>query len=354
MVLTRTPYRVSFFGGGTDYPTWYREHGGAVLGTAIDKYCYISCRYLPPFFQHRFRVVYSKIENCLDPSEIQHPVVRGVLCNRQSDRGLEIHHDGDLPARSGMGSSSAFTVGFLHALDALSGRLSSKEALAREAIDVERNLLKETVGGQDQIFASYGGLNIIEFRRDDSFRVQPLPISRTRLSELKASLLLFYTGLRRIASEVAATYVPDLQTRRSQLMRLREMVDEGTQLLTGAGSLDGFGDLLHEAWQLKRGLSGAVSNPEVDRIYEAARAAGARGGKLLGAGGGGFMVFYAPPESHPRIKEALSDLLWVPFSFDFGGSQVVLYSPGEDYAELDRSRSVTQRKLLAKTQEQAP
>jgi D-glycero-alpha-D-manno-heptose-7-phosphate kinase len=343
MVITRTPYRVSFFGGGTDYPEWYREQGGAVLGTAIDKYCYINCRYLPPFFEHRFRVVYSKIENCLYPSEIQHPVVRGILCSRDYDRGLEIHHDGDLPARSGMGSSSAFTVGFLHALAALSGHLSSKEELAREAIHVERILLKETVGCQDQLFAAYGGLNIIEFRRDDSFLVVPLPLSRARLDELNASLLLFYTGVRRIASQVAATYVPGLLARRSQMMRLREMVDEGTALLTGNGSLDGFGDLLHEAWQLKRGLSGAVSNSQVDEIYQAARAAGARGGKLLGAGGGGFMVFYAPPEKHQRIKETLRDLLWVPFSFDTGGSQVVLYSPGQDYAELDRCRSAAQR-----------
>src|ERR1019366_4883254 len=184
MVISRTPYRISFFGGGTDYPAWYRENGGAVLGTAIDKYCFITCRYLPPFFEHRLRLVYSKIEDCQSAADIQHPVVRTVLGMLRVERGLEIHHDGDLPARSGMGSSSAFTVGFLHALAALSGHLSSKEELAREAIHVERILLKETVGCQDQLFAAYGGLNIIEFRRDDSFLVVPLPLSRARLDEL--------------------------------------------------------------------------------------------------------------------------------------------------------------------------
>src|SRR5437667_8227459 len=207
MIISRTPFRVSFFGGGTDYPDWFREHGGAVLSTTIDKYCYISVRELPPFFDHRFRVVYSIVENVKEIKEINHPAVRAVLDRFQTDRGLEIHHDGDLPARSGMGSSSAFTVGFLHAMYGLMGRLASKGQLASEAIHVEQHLLGETVGAQDQILAAFGGLNFIEFKRDDSFHLEPLPVARDRLEDLKRSLMLFYTGLRRTASEVDASDV---------------------------------------------------------------------------------------------------------------------------------------------------
>jgi D-glycero-alpha-D-manno-heptose-7-phosphate kinase len=339
MVISRTPFRISFFGGGTDYPAWYREHGGAVLGTAIDKYCYINCRYLPPFFEHRLRLVYSKVELCRSVADIQHPVVKAVLGKVGLSRGLEIHHDGDLPARSGMGSSSAFTVGFLHAVYALQGQMAPKEALAAEAIHVEQKLLLETVGAQDQLFAAHGGFNRIEFRTDDSFRVEPLPLSRDRLEELGGSLMLFYTGIRRTASEVAATYVGDIKSRSQQLKRIREMVDEGAQILTGRESLDGFGKLLAEGWQLKRSLSGSVSTSRVDSIYEAAVRAGAKGGKLLGAGGGGFLLFYAPPVVQQRVKDALKDLIWVPFGFDSSGSQIIFYSPEQDYAELDQKRS---------------
>ncbi len=343
MVISRTPFRVSFFGGGTDYPAWYRENGGAVLGAAIDKYCYITCRYLPPFFEHRLRVVYSKIESCQTAAEVGHPVVRAVLEKMAVERGLEIHHDGDLPARSGMGSSSAFTVGLLHALNALLGRRVSKQTSATQAIYVEQKLLGETVGAQDQILASFGGFNFIEFLQDDSFRISPLTLSKGRLDELTGSLMLFYTGLRRTASEVASTYAADIGARRAQLTRIRRMVDESLQILTENGPLDGFGDLLHESWLLKRSLSGAVSSSAVDGIYEAARRAGARGGKLLGAGGGGFMLFYVPPQSQQRVKEALKDLIWVPFHLDTGGTQIIFYAPGQDYAELDRLRAVRLR-----------
>ena len=339
MVISRTPYRISFFGGGTDYPAWYREHGGAVLGTAIDKYCFITCRYLPPFFEHRLRLVYSKIEDCQRAAEIQHPVVREVLGMLRVERGLEIHHDGDLPARSGMGSSSAFTVGFLHALYALLGRLTSQNQLATEAIHVEQDLIRETVGAQDQIFAAFGGFNLIEFRRDGGFRVEPLTLAKERLEELNGSLMLFYTGLRRTASEVAASYVTDIGARTKQLTRMRQMVDEGMKILGGHGSLDALGDLLDEAWQLKRSLSGVVSNSQVDEIYAEARRAGARGGKLLGAGGGGFVLFYVPPGSQERVREKMKKLLWVPFHFDTGGSQIIFYSPEQDYAELDHART---------------
>jgi D-glycero-alpha-D-manno-heptose-7-phosphate kinase len=310
-----------------------------VLGTAIDKYCFITCRYLPPFFEHRLRLVYSKIEDCQRAADLQHPVVRAVLGLLRVERGLEIHHDGDLPARSGMGSSSAFTVGFLHALYGLLGRLTSQHQLAADAIHVEQNLIGETVGAQDQIFASFGGFNLIEFKRDDSFRVEPLTLAKDRLAELNGSLMLFYTGLRRTASEVAASYVTDIGARTKQLTRMRQMVDEGMKILGGNDSLDAFGDLLDEAWRLKRSLSGVVSNPQVDSIYEEARQGGARGGKLLGAGGGGFLLFYVPAACRQRVRERLSNLLWVPFHFDTGGSQIIFYSPEQDYAELDHART---------------
>ena len=339
MVITRSPYRISFFGGGTDYPAWYRENGGAVLGTAIDKYCVITCRYLPPFFEHRLRLVYSKIENCQRAADIQHPVVRAVLGMLRVERGLEIHHDGDLPARSGMGSSSAFTVGFLHAMYGLLGRLTSQRQLATEAIHVEQDLIGETVGAQDQIFASFGGFNFIEFKRDGSFRIEPLTLAKDRLDELNGSLMLFYTGLRRTASEVAASYVTDIGVRTKQLTRMRQMVDEGMKILSGNDSLDAFGDLLDEAWQVKRSLSGVVSNTQVDDVYAEARRAGARGGKLLGAGGGGFLLFYVPAACRQQVKERLRGLIWVPFQFDTGGSQIIFYSPDQDYAALDQARA---------------
>jgi D-glycero-alpha-D-manno-heptose-7-phosphate kinase len=339
MVISRSPYRISFFGGGTDYPAWYRENGGAVLATTIDKYCFITCRYLPPFFEHRLRVVYSKIEDCQSAAEVQHPVVRTVLGMMGVERGLEIHHDGDLPARSGMGSSSAFTVGFLHAMSALLGRMTSRSQLARDAIHVEQDLIGETVGDQDQILAAFGGFNFVEFKRDGSFRVEPVTLPRERVEELNNSLMLFYTGLRRTASEVAASYVADIGARTKQLTRLRQMVDEALSILSGQDSLDHFGDLWDEAWRLKRSLSGVVSNSQVDEIYAEARRAGARGGKLLGAGGGGFFAFYVPRECQQQVRDRLRGLLWVPFRFDTSGSQIVFYSPQPDYAELDRARS---------------
>jgi D-glycero-alpha-D-manno-heptose-7-phosphate kinase len=354
MLISRTPFRISFFGGGTDYPAWYRENGGAVLGTAIDKYCYISCRYLPPFFEHRLRLVYSRIETCHSVADVQHPVVRAVLGRLALERGLEIHHDGDLPARSGMGSSSAFTVGLLHAIHALMGRWVSKDALASEAIYVEQHLLGETVGAQDQVFAAFGGFNCIEFLRNDSFRVQPVPLTQERLEQLSSSLMLFYTGLRRTASEIASTYVPDLRTKAAQLTRMRQMVDEATRIVAGGGSLDAFGELLHESWLLKRSLSGAVSCSQVDQNYEKARRAGALGGKLLGAGGGGFMLFYVPPACQERVKAALDEFIWVPFNFDTGGSQVIFSSPEPDYTELDRMRALNPNRLFHETDVTAP
>lgn len=328
MIITRTPFRISFFGGGTDYPSWVREHGGAVLATTINKYCYISCRYLPPFFDHKHRIVYSKIENVLHNDEIQHPAVRAVLNWANIENGLEIHHDGDLPARSGLGSSSSFTVGLLHALYAMRGHMVSKDALARDAIHIEQNLLGENVGSQDQVSAAFGGFNRIEFHRDGSFEVVPVVLPLERRDALHDNLMLFFTGFSRIASEVAKSKIDNLKNRESELKRMREMVDEGIVILQSPHrSLDDFGRLLDATWQYKRRLSDRVSTPQIDAIYDMAIAAGAIGGKIMGAGGGGFLVLFAAPERQPAIRERLRNLVHVPFNFEDSGSRVVLYQP---------------------------
>ena len=284
MIVSRTPFRISFFGGGTDYPGWYRQHGGAVLATTIDKYCYLTCRYLPPFFEHRYRVVYSKIEDCQTIDQITHPAVRAVLQYLKFDRGVEIHHDGDLPARSGMGSSSSFTVGLLHALHALQGRMPSKEQLAKESIYIEQEALRETVGSQDQVLAAYGGLNHVTFHTNDEISVRPMTISRERVDELDSHLMLFYTSIRRTASDVAKSYVESIDEKSKQLQLLSQLVVEATNILNSRNDLTAFGNLMHDAWQIKRSLSTQVTNSAVDQIYDEARRAGALGGKLTGAG----------------------------------------------------------------------
>ncbi|MCX7816383.1 MAG: GHMP kinase [Syntrophales bacterium] len=337
MVIVRTPFRISFFGGGTDYPAWYERNGGAVLAAAINKYCYLTCRYLPPFFEHRIRVVYSKIENCSVIDEIQHPAVREILRYMDIQRGIEIHHDGDLPARSGIGSSSSFTVGLLHALYALKGRMVDKETLARESIHIEQNILKETVGSQDQIMAAYGGFNHITFKANE-FNVTPITISKDRISHLQLHLMLFYTGIKRTAAKIAETYVNKLGSVENHLIRMSEFVEEGLRILNSSSDIKDFGRLLHEAWMVKKDLSDRVTNHYVDELYETALSAGAIGGKLLGAGGGGFMLLFVPPEQRPVVRERLKKLVYVPFSFDYRGSQVIFNDPQEDYTELDLER----------------
>ena len=328
MIITRTPFRISFFGGGTDYPGWYREHGGAVLATTINKYCYITCRRLPPFFEHKHRIVYSYIENVKHIDEIQHPAVRAVLNWTKVEDGMEIHHDGDLPARSGLGSSSSFTVGLLHALHGLSGQMSSKEGLAREAIHVEQNIIGEHVGSQDQVSAAFGGFNRIEFHRDDSFDVAPVILPGHRHQELRDHLMLFFTGVSRIASEVAKSKIDNLKNREKELKLMRAMVDEALAILHDTSeSIGSFGKLLDANWQYKRSLSDRVSTPEIDSIYQVAIDAGAIGGKILGAGGGGFLLIFAKPERHALIRESLNKLIHVPFDFENSGSRVVLYQP---------------------------
>ena len=328
MVITRTPYRISFFGGGTDYPAWSSVHGGAVLATTINKYCYISCRRLPPFFEHKHRIVYSLIEDVKHIDEIKHPSAKAILKWASVEDGLEIHHDGDLPARSGLGSSSSFTVGLAHAVRALKGQLSSKEQLARDAIYIEQELIGETVGSQDQVSAAFGGFNRIEFNRDGSFSVSPMMLKVHRQKELGSHLMLFFTGVSHIASEVAKSQIENISKRQGELTAIRQMVEEATAILySETEPIESFGKLMHESWQLKRSLSNQVSNPHIDAIYQAAIDGGAIGGKLLGAGGGGFLLVFARPESQPQISNRLKELVHVPFEFEDSGSRVVLYQP---------------------------
>jgi D-glycero-alpha-D-manno-heptose-7-phosphate kinase len=328
MIISRTPFRVSFFGGGTDYPDWYREHGGAVLSTAIDKYCYISVRELPPFFDHKFRLVYSFVENVKEVSEIAHPAARAVLQTMGVAKGLEIHHDGDLPARSGVGSSSAFTVGLICAIHALAGRYVSKDALANEAINVEQCVLREAVGVQDQISAAFGGFNHITFRQDGVYHVSPMVLPDDRLGSLQSHLMLFFTGISRTAAEVAQAQLDNLKHHAPEMRAMQQMVGRAMEILTSpASDIVDFGRLLGEGWTLKRRLSDRVTNSTVDACYDAAMRAGAIGGKLLGAGGGGFMLLFVRPEQQARVQEALRSLIRVPFKFDISGSRIVLYQP---------------------------
>ena len=329
MIISRTPFRVSFFGGGTDYPAWYAENGGgAVLATTIDKYCYISVRELPPFFDHRFRIVYSVVESVNEIDEIQHPAVRGILSHLTVSKGLEIHHDGDLPARSGLGSSSAFTVGLLSAIHALEGRYASKEALASQAIHVEQSVLREAVGVQDQISTAFGGFNHIVLGEDGSFQVHPMVLPRHRLEELQDHLMLVFTGVSRFAAQVAQTQIDNLKHRQTELRAVRDMVDQAIAIVTSPTTdVVEFGRLLHDAWMIKRTLSPQVSNAIVDNLYERARQAGAVGGKLLGAGGGGFLLLFVRPEHKAQVAAALPDHVTVPVRFESSGTRIVLYQP---------------------------
>ena len=328
MIISRTPFRISFFGGGTDYPAWYSEHGGAVLATTIDKYCYISLRELPPFFDHRFRVVYSIVENVKEIAEIQHPAVRGVLEWMKVNKGLEIHHDGDLPARSGLGSSSAFTVGLINAVHALDGHHVSKEKLANEAIHVEQCVLRERVGVQDQVSAAFGGFNHIAFAQNGTYSVTPMVLPVDRLQALQNHLMLVFTGISRTANEIAETIVTNLNNKTADMSTMQQMVEHAITIISSAKTdLVEFGHLLREAWQLKRELSDQVTNSTVDQLLDAAMKAGAIGGKLLGAGGGGFMLLFVRPEHHVRVRAALANLITVPFAFDMSGGRIVLYQP---------------------------
>ncbi len=328
MIISRTPFRVSLFGGGTDYPKWFREHGGTVFGFAINKYCYISIRPLPPFFEHRHRIVYSDVENVKEIEDIQHPAVRGVLMDQGVDIGLEIHHDGDLPARSGLGSSSSFTVGLINSLAALKGTRMDPKTLAEEAIRIEQQVIEEHVGSQDQIWAAFGGINRIDFHKNGGFEVKPVLIPQARRDELMGNLLLYFTGISRFASEIAKKQIDNIGNRENHLNTMAELVDEALSVLqSDSRPLREIGELLHQSWMLKRELADEVTTPEVDDFYQAARDAGAIGGKLLGAGGGGFMLLFVEPDNQPAVKERLKDLIRVDFSIDDVGSKIVVYEP---------------------------
>jgi len=331
MVITSTPLRISFFGGGTDYPVWYRQYGGSVLATTINKCCYITCRRLPPFFEYHSRISYSKVENVRRNDAIEHPSVRGCLQFLGIDEGLEIHHVADLPARTGLGTSSAFTVGLLLGLYALQDRMRDKQALAADAIHVEQELLQEAVGAQDQVSAAYGGFNRINFHTDGSIEVKRVLTAPSRLAELEQHLALYFTGFARTASEIAQEQVRMTPQRKQELEHMLQLADEAEAIVASARSLDEFGRLLHEGWQIKRSLTQRITNASIDAIYEAGLSAGALGGKLLGAGGGGFMLFFVPPERRQDLRERLKKLLCVPFSFSNRGSNVVVYEPDEVY-----------------------
>ncbi|SBT16326.1 D-glycero-alpha-D-manno-heptose 7-phosphate kinase [Marinomonas gallaica] len=326
MIITRTPFRVSLFGGGTDYPAWYLENGGAVLGTTIDKYCYLSVRKLPPFFEHKHRIVYSKIENVSDVSEIEHPAVRAVMSEYPLEYGIEVHHFSDLPARSGLGSSSAFTVGLINALRGVEGKISTAHHLGMEAIRIEQDVIQEKVGSQDQIWAAHGGTNFIEFQQNGRVDINKLIMRPGNHSQLNDHILLFFTGFTRIAETIAVKQIENVSKKRQQFHTLQQMALEARSILqSNSPEFYQIGAMLDQAWHLKRELADGISTPAIDEIYQAGINAGAWGGKLLGAGGGGFMMFFAPPESHEAIRAALQKLIHVRCNIGSEGSKIVSY-----------------------------
>lgn len=327
MIISRTPFRISFFGGSTDYPVWYRENGGVVLNTTIDKYCYISCRFLPPFFKHKYLIRYRLREEANSISQIKHPSVRECLRFMRIDQGIEMVHTSDLPARSGIGSSSAFTVGLLNTLYALEGKMVGKRRLASNAIYIEQDIIGEDVGSQDQVAAAFGGLNRIKFSGRENFFVQPVTVNQKKITELQNYLMFFFTGFSRTASEIASEQIQNISSKTAELRTIKEMAEEAVSILNnGREEIESFGKLLNESWKLKRSLSSRVSTDVIDEIYDTAIKAGALGGKLCGAGGGGFMLLFVPPRKQRMVKEALKNLLYVPFHFETLGSQITLYA----------------------------
>jgi len=327
VIISRTPYRISFFGGGTDYPVWYREHGGIVLNATIDKYSYITCRDLPPFFDYKYRLRYYYREEANNLDELKHPSARECLRLLEMTDGVDIVHHGDLPAQSGLGSSSTFTVGLLHALHTLKRYMPTQRELALNAIHVEQNMIQEAVGSQDQVAAAFGGLNQIVFGGTQEATVRPVILEENRLKILQDNLMLFFTGLSRNATEVAKEQITQTPNKKATLNQMCQLTMEAiSTLVSQSNRLDDFGRLLDEQWKLKKDMSSLISNSTLDDIYETGIKAGALGGKLLGAGNGGFMLFYAPPECQENIKRALKKLLYVPFRFEYLGSQIIYYS----------------------------
>jgi D-glycero-alpha-D-manno-heptose-7-phosphate kinase len=333
MIISRTPFRISFFGGGTDYPAWYNEHGGVVLSTSIDKYCYITCRYLPPFFKYKYRIRYTKREETCAIAEIQHPSVRECLFFLNIRRGVEIQHNSDLPAMSGLGSSSSFTVGLLNSLYALQGKMVSKRQLALEAIYIEQKKIGEHVGSQDQTIAAYGGFNKIVFNVQQTLAVYPLIMDTEKLNRLQDHLMLFFIGFPRESSLIAAQQIKNIPKNKKKLKALMEITEKAIELLSsGNANVEYFGKCLHENWKVKRTLASKITTSIIDEIYQRALDAGALGGKLLGAVGGGFILIFARPKDQPKIREKLKKLLYVPFKFENLGSQIIFYTH-DDYAK---------------------
>lgn len=328
MVITRTPYRLSFFGGGTDYNPWFQENGGLVIAVGLAHYCYITVRHLPPFFSHKSRIVYSKIESVKNRLDIKHPSVRGCLQHLDVDDGLEIHHDGDLPARSGIGSSSSFTVGLLHSLHALRQNMVSQSQLAEEAISVEQNVLKESVGVQDQIMAAHGGFRILELGPGPFWKIRRMILSRDFISSLEKHVLLGFSGISRNAEQNAKNQVKNIKNGVSSqnLRTIFNFAQEALEAFQNQSDFDRIGKILDESWKLKKNLAIGISAEWMDSLYDTAMRNGAFGGKLMGAGGGGFFFFLAPPEKHKQIRDSLSEIkVWVPFKIDESGSQVIFY-----------------------------
>jgi len=324
MIIVRTPLRVSFFGGGTDFPDFFSSNRGAVLGTAINKYIYHTVSHLPSWlFDHKIRFAYRKVEHVRSLDEIEHLPFREILRHCQVLQDVEVNLASDLPSFSGLGSSSSFTVGLIKGLNAFQGRHIAQDQLARAAIHIERDVLGETVGLQDQIFAAYGGFNLIQFNGQSEFTVERVPVSEARMRELSDSLLLFFTGITRRAQEVEQNKLKNIDCIRDNLKNMLALVDKAYDALTGTASLSAFGYLLDDTWTEKRKLDGSVSAPEIDRLYALGIEAGALGGKLLGAGGGGFMLFYVPVERKEAVRIALHDYHEVPFAINAPGSTVV-------------------------------
>lgn len=326
MIISRTPFRISFFGGGTDFPAYFRQRGGAVLAGTIDKYCYISVHRLAPLFKHRFRANYSRTESVLRPDEFQHPLIRETLLLLDQREGIEIAHTADLPGQTGLGSSSSFTVGLLNALQTFNGHRCTPEELARQAIHIERERVGDAGGWQDQYEAAYGGFRRIEFAPDDSVRVGDIAVSADRLRELESNLFLFYMGTECSGMPILQDQEKRTAENQTALGDMRQMVDQAEQILSGTSPLREFGDLLHESWQLKRSLSSGISTPQIDQAYAMARTAGARGGKLLGAGGRGFLCLFAEPAQQAAVRDALHGLAEVRFRFATEGSRIIFSS----------------------------
>jgi len=325
MIISRTPFRISFFGGGSDYPSWYENNNGQVLSTTINKYCYINIRYLPKFFSYNYRIRYYKTEEANKISDIEHPVVREALKYFSIKDGIELVHNADLPAQSGLGSSSTFTVGLINALHTLKKEIATKRMLASAAIELEQNIIKENVGSQDQVAAAFGGFNNIKFSKNN-FHVNQLPLSKEKLKKLEDNLMLFFTGFQRSASSIAAKQIKSIKQNKIDLSNSANLVNEGMDILLKNKKINDFGKLLDEQWKIKQMYSDQITNENINNIYESAMKAGAIGGKLLGAGGGGFMLFYVSKKDQNAVRDSLKKLLYVPFEFENNGSQIVYFS----------------------------